>query len=375
VLTVPTPKQVRIAPTLAEIEFSHNMAPLPIHHSINYSTELYPVFAQLIFNVNCGVRRHGASFAQPFIFQKGRKKFGKRGDQAAINEFDQLHQRNCFTPIDLSKLTPIEKKKAQAAMMLLSEKKDSIVKGRCVYEGSKTRPYFTKEETASPTASAESIFITATIDAHKEHDFMTADIPNAFIQASLENLKDGDEKVVMKVTGMLVDLLVKVAPDVYGPFVVFENGRKVLYLQVLRALYGMLQAALIWYKKFRSDLESIGYVFNPHDPCIANKMIDGKQHTIRFHVDDIMASHVSSLINDKFADWFNSMYGHCGKVKQTRVHFHHYFAMHFDFSHRGQVRIHMKDYIESMLNDFPIQFTSEDSTPTPAPTDLHACSF
>ena len=105
----------------------------------------------MIFDINYGVRRHGASFAQPFIFQKGRKKFGKRGDQAAIKEFDQLHHRNCFTPINLSKLTPLEKRKAQAAMMLLSEKTDSTVKGRCVYEGSKTRPYYTKEETASPT--------------------------------------------------------------------------------------------------------------------------------------------------------------------------------------------------------------------------------
>jgi len=67
----------------------------------------------------------------------------------------------------------------------------------------------------------------------------------------------------MKVTGMLAGLLVKVAPNVYGPFVVFENGRKVLYLQVLKAPCGMLQAALLWYKKFRSDLESIGYEFNP----------------------------------------------------------------------------------------------------------------
>ena len=94
-----------------------------------------------------------ASFAQQFIFQKGRKKFGKRGNQAAFNEFDQLHHRNCFTPIDLSKLTPLEKKKAQATMMLLSKKKDGTVKGRCVHEGSKTRPHFTKEETARPTAS------------------------------------------------------------------------------------------------------------------------------------------------------------------------------------------------------------------------------
>jgi len=105
----------------------------------------------------------------------------------------------------------------------------------------------------------------------------------------------------------------------------------------------MLQAALLWYKKFRSGLESIGYEFNPYDPCVANKMIDGKQHSIRFHVEDIMASHFSSLVNNEFADWLNSMYGHYGKAKQTRSNFHHYLAMHFDFSHRGQIRIHMKD--------------------------------
>jgi len=164
------------------------MVPLPVHHSIDHLTELAPVFARLIFDINCGVCRHSALFAQQFIFQKGPRTFGMCGDQVAIDEFDQLHHHNCFVPIDLSKLMPLEKKKAQAAMMLLGEKKDGAVKDRCVREGSKTRPHFTKEETTSPTASAEGIFITATIDAHEERDVMTADTPNAFIQASLENL-------------------------------------------------------------------------------------------------------------------------------------------------------------------------------------------
>jgi len=209
VLTIPTLKQVWIAPALADVEYSHNMVPLPVHHSIDCSTELAPVFAQLIFDMNCGVCR------QQFIFQKGRKKFGKRGDQAAFNEFDQLNHRNCFTPINLSKLTPLDKKKTQVAVMLLTKKKDGTVKGCCVYEGSRTQPCITKEETASPNASTEGIFITATIDAHEERNVMTADTPNAFIQSSLNHLKDGNKNAVMKVTGMLVNLLVKVAPDVY----------------------------------------------------------------------------------------------------------------------------------------------------------------
>ena len=49
----------------------------------------------------------------------------------------------------------------------------------------------------------------------------------------------------MNITGVLVHLLVQLAPGVYGPYVVFENGKKVLYVQVLKALYGMLSAALL----------------------------------------------------------------------------------------------------------------------------------
>jgi len=116
--------------------------------------------------------------------------------------------------------------------------------------------------------------LTAIVDAYEERDVMTADIPNAFIQAEMPNLDDDEEeRVMMKITGVLVDLIVEMAPEVYGPYVVFENGKKVLYVQVLKALYGMLAAALLWYKKFRADLETIGFEFNPYDPCVANKIV------------------------------------------------------------------------------------------------------
>ena len=43
-----------------------------------------------------------------------------------------------------------------------------------------------KDDAASPTASLESIMITGVIDAHEERDVMTADVPNAFIQAPFQ---------------------------------------------------------------------------------------------------------------------------------------------------------------------------------------------
>ena len=54
---------------------------------------------------------------------------------------------------------------------------------------------------------------------------MSADIPNAFIQTPMPEAKVG-ERVIMKITGVLVDLLVEIAPETYGPHVVFESGKR-----------------------------------------------------------------------------------------------------------------------------------------------------
>ena len=75
-------------------------------------------------------------------------------------------------------------------------------------------------------------------------------------------------------------MLVAMAPEIYADYVVYENGQKVLYVQMLKALYGMMKASLLYYKKFRKDIEGNGYEVNPYDPCVANKKINGKQHTL-----------------------------------------------------------------------------------------------
>ena len=176
------------------------------------------------------------------------------------------------------------------ALMFLTEKRDKSVKGRMVYNGKPTREWLTREDSASPTAALESIMLTAVIDAHEGRDVMCADIPNAFIQAEMPDISDGEERVTMKITGVLVDMLVQLSPEIYGPYVVFEKQRKVIYVQVLKAIYGMLQAALLWYNKFRQELEKEGFEFNPYDPCVGNRTKNGSQHTIRFHVDDVMGA-------------------------------------------------------------------------------------
>ena len=51
---------------------------------------------------------------------------------------------------------------------------------------------------------------------------MTNDIPNAFIQTNVLSDPDEKDRVIMKITGVLVDMLVELAPEEHGPFVVLS---------------------------------------------------------------------------------------------------------------------------------------------------------
>ena len=307
----------------------------------------------------------GASFLQQYILQKGMKVFGREKSSKAVSkELDQLHKQNCFAPMDVSTLTSSEKKKAQQAMMLLTEKKDGTIKGRCVYNGKPTREWLDKEDAASPTVATESIMLTATNDAKERRDIMTADVPNAFIQTKLPEGKVGEERVIMKITGVLVDSMVELASDIYRPYVVTEGGKRVLYLQVLMVLYGMLAAALLWYKKFKEDLENIDFKFNPYDACVANRSVKGGQQTVRFHVDDLMSSHKDAKVNDDFAKWLDGMYGKHGPVKVVRGKVHEYLGMRFDFSVKEQVAVDMIEYMGSIVDECSVKITTR--VPSPA---------
>jgi hypothetical protein len=199
-----------------------------------------------MIDINEGAINHGANFAQNYILQKGMKKFGDASSAATSKELDQLHSRNCFSPRDVSTLTVEEKKKALEALMFLTEERDGTIKGRMVANGKPSCEWLSWDDSASPTASLENILLTAIVDAHEGRDVMSADVPNAFIQTKMPATVDGKTWIMLKITGILVDQLVQLAPETYGPFVVFEKGRKVIYAEVLRALYGMLVASLLW---------------------------------------------------------------------------------------------------------------------------------
>ena len=79
------------------------------------------------------------------------------------------------------------------------------------------------------------------------------DIPNAFIQTRIENEKD---MAILRIRGVLVDMLLKIAPDVYGPYVTIDKkGIKQIIVQSQNAIYGTMVASLLYYNKFCRTLK------------------------------------------------------------------------------------------------------------------------
>ena len=330
---------------------------------VKYSIESAKIIAHCMHHWNQVLtdkhHQHHA-FVETFSLKRGIKAFGDKATAAAHKEMKQLHERTVFLPIHVSKLSQRERQRAMKSILFLVEKRDGTIKGRTVADGSTQRSFMGKEEAASPTVLTESIKLTCAIEAREGRDIMTNDIPNAFVQTQAKNYKNGD-RITLKIEGILVDMLLELDPHLYGSAVTEENGKKVLYVLVEKAIYGMLQSSLLYYKKFRKDIEGIGFKVNPYDPCVANRIVNGKQHTITWHVDDLKSSHVDSKVNDVFRDWLDKTYASdgIGKLTTTRGKRHDYLAMNLDYSIKGVCQIDMVDYVKNMVEDFPEELNAD----------------
>jgi len=126
-----------------------------------------------------------------------------------------------------------------------------------------------KEETTSPMVSTNALMLSLLIDAFEKRDVAMADVVGAYLNAKMLDF------VLLQLSGDTVDMMCRVNPR-YSQYIVLENGEKALYLRLLKALYGCIQSALLWYELFSGTLQGMGFSLNLYDPCIANKVINGK---------------------------------------------------------------------------------------------------
>ena len=82
-----------------------------------------------------------------------------------------------------------------------------------------------------------------------------------------------------------------------------------LYVHLSKALYRVLQSALLFHKKLQTELEDFRFEANPYDLCVANKIVNGSQMIGLWHVDVLKIYHKDCLEVTKFLNHFAKIYG------------------------------------------------------------------
>ncbi len=172
--------------------------------------------------------------------KRGLHLFGEKGAEAVVSEMQQLDYQKVILPKHTNHLTHNQCKQALQYLMYLKEKRNGKIKAQGCADGRKQRVYKSKHETSSPTISTEALFLTSLINAREGCVVVNVDIPGAFMHADIDE--------------QMAELLVCVDPEKYGPYLTFENGKKVLYVELKKALYGMLQAALLFWENLSGFL-------------------------------------------------------------------------------------------------------------------------
>ena len=131
-----------------------------------------------------------------------------------------------------------------------------------------------------------------------------------------------------------------------------RNGdmREVLVGKVTKAIYRTLLGAVLFYNKLKGVLTKMEFEINDYDECTFNKMINGKQCTIQFHVDDLKLSHLEQHELDKIIDHLNVIFGSEGELLAASYgKVYEYLGMTIDWSMDGKVIFTMYDYLEDIL--------------------------
>ena len=285
----------------------------------------------------------------------GIKKHGQAARDALTADFAQLDYKGAYEPIHAMILTETQQNSALQIINLIKEKRNGWLKGRSIAGGRPQCAFYMKDETSSPTATPESVLLTALIDAVEDRHVVVADITgSAYLNA------DMDDFVLIRLSGDDVDMMCNANLD-YEKFITKNNGRRTLFLQLKKALYGCVKSTLLWYRLFRDTLQNLGFTLNPYNPCVANANIKGSQCTIVWYIDDNKISHKDQAVVDDLIQRIEAKFGHMTKTQGDE---HEFLGMKLQFDRENKtVKVLMHFYINEAIQQSHLDVRRATATP------------
>ena len=163
-------------------------------------------------------------------------------------------------------------------------------------------------------------------------------IPGAFLQANWP----ADKPTYFRFDSTMVNMLCGINSSLKDKIIHTKNGQKSMYGKLNKAKYGTLLGAILFYEKLAVKLHDWNYIMNPYDACTFNNMVNGRQITVQYFIDDmhISCKNMSTIdglikgLNNKFKTNFQELTGTKGKTDN-------YLGININYSNKEYVKFTM----------------------------------
>lgn len=206
--------------------------------------------------------------------------------KAIMNEFTQLISKHVWEPVHQQSLTHEQMMQTIPSMMFLKNKTNSdgtfkSLKARMCAGGHRQHySSYDQFDSGAPTVHNSTINMALGIAAHQDSIISIYDIKGAYLNAPLPP----DQVIHMKINQDLSTILIKLLPH----YQQYLTNKKEIYVQLKRALYGLVQSGKLWYEHLSSSLKEINYQPSPSDKALFTKKTGTSTSTICLHVDDLL---------------------------------------------------------------------------------------
>ena len=316
-----------------------------------------------------GVGSHTSKSTPQYGFNWGMKIFGQSDWEVIRSKLDEnLLGMDVVHMLDPKHLDRDLVKKALPYLIFLKRKHLGKIKARGCTNGYGQHNFISKEETRSPTVSIYALMCSCAIDAIEGRKVITCNIPGAFLQSDWPK---NEFPTYLRFDGAMVDIICKIEPKYKSYVINTRKGNRILYGEMNKAVYGSVLSSVLFYNKLSMFLQDNNFEINSYDGCTFNKMVDGSQLTIQFHLDDLKCSHrnqqvledVINLLNNKFKTKTE-------ELLVTRGTVHDYLGLKIDYTNGNYVKFTMYDYLEDILKEADEKGDMKGTAVTPANDNL-----
>jgi len=291
-------------------------------------------------------------------------------DLSMREELSQLLSQEVWEPVKKADLSPAQIKKIIPSSMFLKAKHKpdgtfDKLKSRLVAGGHRqdTTMY---DNVSSPCVNLTSVFTLLSIAAFERRHIAAVDIKGAYLNARLSSVT-----VHMRIQPQLVSILKQLYLDLFKRDIsefICPDGSMVVH--VLKALYGLVESALLWYKHLAATLNRAGYTTSQNDRGVFYKtMGKDRKCAIAIHVDDLLVTSTHKDLLDQLLHVLTETYLDINVQRDDKQLF--YLGMQLDLRYdEGAIFVSQPGFIKDILAAHPVSRTSV----YPATDDLFKCS-